>query len=97
MNNNYSLIAIGLLLAYFFFFRNVETLENEPEKDHLEQYVAERVVTLIKQNPRLSFNTFKSILKENNNQHKNLENEDTFNKLQVLGINITKSDVLHVL
>jgi hypothetical protein len=97
MNNNYILIALGLLLAYFLFFRNPETLENEEEKDPMKQYVAERVVTMIKQNPRISYNTFKTILQENNNQHKTLEIEETFNKLKELGVNIRESDVLAVL
>ena len=95
---HYLILAIGIYLIYTSFkpetLENVTTTIDTPE---LRQYVAERVADFLKENPNISFNTFQSIMRDNSNQHKNLEDQAIFAKLKSLGSNITTKDVLDIL
>lgn len=87
------IVVIYLLYVLFLKKENLENVEDE----NIKKYVAERVIDMIKNNPGISFNTYSSILKENNNQHLNLEKEENFNKFKSLGDSITLNDVLEIL
>lgn len=93
---HYLILAIGIYFIYTSF--KTETLENvTTDTPELRQYVAERVATFLKDNPTISFNTFQSIMRDNSNQHKNLEDQAIFAKLKSLGSDITTKDVLDIL
>lgn len=91
----YVLVLTGIYLLYALFKERLENVTSDTPE--LRQYVAERVVKLMKENPNISFTTFSNIMRDNNNHHKNLESSENFTKLKELGGNIQTNDVLDIL